>query len=46
MSENPNAFIGRVLEMKHYGVLKDGLRHPTFVRWREDKEATDCTFHN
>jgi bifunctional non-homologous end joining protein LigD len=46
MTNNPDKYLGRVVEVKHYGVLKDGLRHPTFVRWREDKEAGDCTFHN
>lgn len=41
-----NEFLGRVLTIKHYGVLVDGLRHPVFVRWREDKPAEDCGFHN
>ena len=43
----PNPFVGRVCTIKHYGVLKDGLRHPTFVRWRDgDKPAEDVEFHN
>lgn len=42
MTSDPELFIGRVVEMKHYGPQEDGLRHPTFVRWREDKLATDC----
>jgi ATP-dependent DNA ligase len=42
----PNALIGKVCTIKHYGVLKDGLRHPTFVKWREDKAAKECMFDN
>lgn len=48
-----NEFAGRVLTIKHYGTLHQnggdqvtGLRHPVFVRWREDKPASDCTYHN
>lgn len=43
---SPNKFIGKVCTIKHYGVLKDGLRHPTFVTWREDKPAEECGFDN
>lgn len=39
-------FLGKVCTLKHYGVVKDGLRHPTFSRWREDKPAEDCVFDN
>jgi DNA ligase-1 len=39
-------FIGKVCTIKHYGVLKDGLRHPTFVKWREDKPAEECEYDN
>lgn len=42
MTSNPEEYVGRVMEMKHYGKLKDGYRHPTFIRWREDKKAEDC----
>lgn len=41
-----NPFYGRVCTIKHYGILKDGLRHPVFVRWREDKPAEECGFDN
>lgn len=41
-----NSFYSRVCTIKHYGVLKDGLRHPTFVKWREDKPAEECEFDN
>lgn len=41
---------GRVIECRHNGTqakpdspLKVTLRHPRFRRWREDKNATDCT---
>jgi ATP-dependent DNA ligase len=42
---DPKAFIGRVLEVKGWQVFESGaLRHPTAVRWRDDKKAKDCTF--
>lgn len=41
-----NPFVGKVATIKHYGKLKDGLRHPTFVRWREDKLPEECGFDN
>lgn len=31
-----------VIEIKHYGIVKRGRRHPVFVRIREDKDATEC----
>lgn len=36
--------IGRVIEVE-YQLVGDGgrLRHPRFLRWREDKLATECT---
>jgi len=37
------ADIGRVIEVKYQYVGAGGrLRHPTFVRWRDDKLADDC----
>lgn len=42
---DPKAFIGRVLEVKGWQVFESGaLRHPTAVRWRDDKKAKDCVF--
>lgn len=41
-----NEFIGRVCTIKHYGALKDRVRHPVFARWREDKPAEECVFDN
>lgn len=46
MTADPESFVGRVCTIKHYGVLKDGLRHPTFVKWREDKPPEECHFDN
>jgi len=35
---------GRVMEIKHNGVLSQGrLRHPRFLRWRDDKNLAECT---
>lgn len=42
MSADPESFVGRVCTIKHYGRLCNGLRHPTFVTWREDKPADEC----
>lgn len=42
MTTNPAAYIGRVFEMKHYGQIEDGYRHPNWIRWREDKNPEDC----
>lgn len=36
--------IGKVIEVMAQGSTKNGkLRHPNFVRWREDKQIKDCT---
>jgi hypothetical protein len=36
---------GRVMEIECYTVFKSGmLRHPSMVRWRDDKSALDCTW--
>ena len=43
MQDNPDAFIGRVVEARGQRVFKSGaLRHPAFVRWRKDKPAKEC----
>jgi hypothetical protein len=40
VTANPEAYRGKRLELKHYGLGKTGVpRHPTFLRWREDLEA-------
>jgi ATP-dependent DNA ligase len=41
---NPNKFIGKVFVAKGFEWFsKTGsLRHPSFIRWRDDKPATEC----
>jgi len=39
--------LGRLAEIKHNGVTSGGkLRHPRFVRWRDDKEEVDVIQRN
>lgn len=44
---NREAYLGRVIEVKHFGLVTeaklDGLRHPNFIRFRDDKAPADCT---
>lgn len=41
---NPKEDIGRVVEVTHNGVTEHGrLRHPRFIRWRDDKDPSECT---
>jgi ATP-dependent DNA ligase len=41
----PERYLGRVAEIKVYGWHEDGTpRHPTFLRWRSDKEPTECVW--
>jgi len=36
--------LGRVCEVQYqYVGSKGGLRHPRFIRWRDDKKASECT---
>ena len=43
-AKNPQKYIGQVIECECME-LKDGsLRHPIFVRFREDKNAEDCKY--
>jgi ATP-dependent DNA ligase len=47
MTNNPQDFIGRVAEIKVYGWSADDMpRHPTFLRWRTDKQPTECEWNN
>jgi DNA ligase-1 len=51
-TDRPQDFLGRVCSIKHYGLTQATgseeitFRHPTFVRWREDKPAVDCVYDN
>lgn len=40
MWNNPSAYIGRLAEVEYHEVIQDSgsLRHPRFVRWRDDKD--------
>jgi ATP-dependent DNA ligase len=43
ISKNPRGHVGRVVEIEFQERTKDGsLRHPRFLRWREDKNAKEC----
>lgn len=42
-TENGNAYIGQVMEIKYFGTVGDGsFRHPNFLRLRPDKAPQDC----
>lgn len=47
IGRNREALIGSVIEVKHFGLVTeadlDGLRHPNFIRFRDDKPAIECT---
>lgn len=44
-SNNQTDMIGKVIELKAHEVLKTGkLRHPRYLRTREDKEYTRCIY--
>lgn len=47
IGNDQSAYVGRVIEVKHFGLVTeadvDGLRHPVFVRFRDDKAPVDCT---
>jgi ATP-dependent DNA ligase len=37
ISNHKDEYRGKIIEIKHYGMLVDGYRHPQFVRFRMDK---------
>lgn len=42
-SDNPEEYIGKVVELGGYEIFKSGaLRHPFFVKFRDDKTHEDC----
>lgn len=46
ITANPEQYLGRVMEIRHMGIQVDGPRHPTFLRWRDDKSPDECTYSN
>lgn len=44
MSENPGSYLQRVIEVEGQELTPDGkIRHPRFLRIRDDKGAKECT---
>lgn len=44
VSLDERSYLGRTVEVRYQYVGAQGrLRHPAFVRWRDDKPARDCT---
>ena len=45
LAADPERFVGRVFEAKGNALFKSGaLRHPSFVRFRNDKFPAECIF--
>ena len=45
LTDNQDDLIGTVIEVKAHEVLKTGkLRHPRFIRMRDDKDSYQCTY--
>lgn len=43
MTDNPDRWLGAVIEIKHMGVMPTGgLRHPQFAKRRPDKPSEEC----
>ena len=45
-SDDPKSWVGKVIEIKANEIFKDTgkLRHPRYMRLREDKSALECTY--
>jgi ATP-dependent DNA ligase len=47
ISENKNKYIGTVIEVHGFEIFKSGsIRHPSFSRFRDDKNSEDCVWRN
>ncbi|MGE6227575.1 hypothetical protein [Paenibacillus chitinolyticus] len=44
IKKNPDIYIGHPIAVKCMMVGDDALRHPVFIRWRDDMPAADCTW--
>lgn len=47
-SDDPKSWVGKVIEIKANEIFKDTgkLRHPRYLRIREDKSALECTYRD
>ena len=43
-AEHPEKYIGKVVEVSVMEKMDGTLRHPVFERFRDDKEAEECTY--
>lgn len=44
MTENPEKYLNRVIECQYMEITDDGImRHPIFLRFRDDKSPEECT---
>lgn len=48
LTDHWDEYVGKVMEIGHMGAMVGGikLRHPQFKRWRLEKDATECHWHN
>lgn len=48
ITDNLDSLLGTVIEVSHMGIYPDGItmRHPQFVRFRDDKRAEDVEWHD
>jgi len=42
LSKNQKKYIGQVIELAGQEFMKEGIRHPRFIRFRFDKDSKDC----